>query len=171
MVDFVKQCLVGRRLVGVLVGEVNNTIPALVLFDTSHEEDIMVSEEIIRYTSNISDPNNNTPSNHIPLDTPPPHPLPTPRVYAIASHPFPQVGEYFDLVVSHIVSPHQFYVQSPSSLLTYKSLPSQLAAHYTTNSPTLSTTDLTPGSCLALLESSTWHRARLVRSPPSPPPI
>merc|ERR1719186_676542 len=164
MVDFVKQCLVGRMVVGVLVGETNTTTPALVLFDTSQEEDIMVSEEIIRYTSNIPNHNNNSPLNQTPLQPPPARPLANPRVFAIASPPLPQVGEYFDLVVSHIVSPHQFYVQSHSSLLTYKSLPSQLAAHYTTNSPTLSTTDLTPGSCLALLESNTWHRARLVRS-------
>ena len=158
VVEFVKRCLVG-----VLV-EVNNTTPALVLFYTSQEEDTMVSEEIIRYTSNISDPNNNTPPDQNPLDPPPSHLLPTPRVYAITSPPLPQVGEYFDLVVSHIVSPYQFYVQSHTSLSNYKSLPSQLAAHYTTNGPTLSTTDLTPGSCLALLECNTWHRVRLVRS-------
>merc|ERR1719186_232622 len=76
VVEFVKRCLVGRRLVGVLVGEVNNTIPALVLFDTSQEEDIMVSEEIIRYTSNISDSNNNTSPYQTPLQ-PPAKPLPS----------------------------------------------------------------------------------------------
>eukprot|EP00092_Neocalanus_flemingeri_P023628 GFUD01025626.1.p1 GENE.GFUD01025626.1~~GFUD01025626.1.p1 ORF type:complete len:492 (-),score=144.64 GFUD01025626.1:594-2069(-) len=54
VVQFVTQCLMGRRLVGVLVGEVINTIPALVLFDTSQEEDIMVSEEIIKYMGNIT---------------------------------------------------------------------------------------------------------------------
>merc|ERR1719186_573509 len=164
MVDFVKQCLVGRMVVGVLVGETNTTTPALVLFDTSQEEDIMVSEEIIRYTSNIPNHNNNSPLNQTPLQPPPARPLANPRVFAIASPPLPQVGEYFDLVVSHIVSPHQFYVQSHSSLATYKSLSSQLTAHYTTNSSTLSATDLTPGSCLALMDCNTWHRARLVRS-------
>merc|ERR1719186_1777419 len=124
----------------------------------------MVSEEIIRFTSNIANQNNNSTFNQTHLHPHPSKTLPTPRVFAIVYPPLPQVGEYLDLVVSHIVSPQHFYVQSHSSLPTYKALSSQLTARYTTNCPTLSATDLTPGFCLALLDCNTWHRARLVRS-------
>ena len=56
IVDHVITVLLGRRLVGVLVGEGVNTISALVLFDTSQREDIMVSEEIINFMSKLSNP-------------------------------------------------------------------------------------------------------------------
>ena len=63
------------------------------------------------------------------------------------------------------MSPHQFYIQSHTSLPTYNnSIPSQTTTQHKTNSPTFSTTDLPSGSCLPLLECNTWHMARLVRS-------
>ena len=61
-------------------------------FDTSQEEeDIMVSEEIIKYISNISDLNNNLKYSQTPT-TPnpsPSQPLPTICVFFKASPPLP----------------------------------------------------------------------------------
>jgi len=154
-VRFVKKYLVRRRLVGVVVGEEDRNTPALVLFDTSQEEDIMVSEEIIKYMNNIK--NASSLAKHaLPS---PPSTLPT-----LATPRLPAVGEYYDLVVSHIVSPGMFYVQSHATLPAYTLLITQMTNYYANNSSTMSNTDFTPGSVCAVMVSCTWYRARLIRS-------
>jgi len=52
LVEFVNNLLEGRRLVGFRVDKDIEGIPSLVLFDTSQEEDIMVSAEIIKHMNN-----------------------------------------------------------------------------------------------------------------------
>lgn len=42
-------------------------------------------------------------------------------------------GEYYDLVVSHVVSPSLFYVQSHSTLPGYTALNSQMTRYYENN--------------------------------------
>ena len=140
---------------GVVVGEGDRNTPALVLFDTSKEEDIMVSEEIIKYLSNIK--NTSSLAKHaLPS---PPSTLPT-----LVTARLPAVGEYYDLVVSHIVSPGMFYVQSHATLPAYTLLTTQMTNYYAINSSTMSNNVLTSGSVCAVLVSSTWYRARLIRS-------
>jgi len=154
-VNFVKKHLERRRLVGVVVGEEDRKTPALVLFDTSQEEDIMVSEEIIKYMSKIKDSSFSDK-----------HQIPSPltRLPTLASPRLPAVGEYYDLVVSSIVSPGMFYVQSHATLPAYTLLTTQMTNYYANNSSIMTITDFTPGSVCAVLVSSTWHRARLIRS-------
>ena len=161
IVDHVITVLLGRRLVGVRVGEGVNTIPALVLFDTSQREDIMVSEEIIKFMSKLSNPPKAVGSSPI---NQPSKSFSSSHVPLLNSPPLPLVGEYFDMFVSHVVSPSQFYVQSHSALPSYKSLPTQMSHFYTSNISTVSNSDLCPGNVLAVMVSSTWYRAMLIRS-------
>ena len=159
-VQFVKKYLQGRRLVGVLVGEVDKVIPSLVLFDTSQEEDIMISEEIIKY---ISSPNNNPPHYQPPSPPPPITQARHPGLSTLTSPPLPAVGEYYDLVVSHVVSPNLFYVQSHATLPAYTSLTTQMTNYYANHGSSMINTDYTSGSFFAMVVSDTWYRARLVR--------
>ena len=149
-VEFVRKYLEKRRLVGVVVYKGSEDTPALVLFDTSQEEDIMVSDEIIKYLSDDSYP------------IQPPH-LPT-VISNLATPRLPGIGEYFDLVVSHIVSPSLFYVQSHSCIPAYSTLTSQMTTYYSNNTADNATiADYIPGALYALAVSKIWHRAILVK--------
>merc|ERR1719341_1908600 len=160
-VQFVKKYLQGRRLVGVLVGEVDKVIPSLVLFDTSQEEDIMISEEIIKY---ISSPNNNPPRYQPPSPPSTQAACPGLSTLPLASPPLPAVGEYYDLVVSHIVYPNLFYVQSHATLPAYSSLTIQMTNYYANHGSSITTTDYSSGSLFAMVVSGTWYRAKMVRA-------
>ena len=87
--------------------ETDDTL-SMVLFDTSQEDDIIVNDEIIKHMDNS-----------ISSTGPPPSSV--------------RVGEYYDLVVSHVVSPSLFYVQSHSTLPGYTALNSQMTRYYENN--------------------------------------
>ena len=146
-VEFVRKYLEKRRLVGVMVGKEIVDTPALVLFDTSQEEDIMVSDEIIKYLSDDS----------YPIQPPP---LPTVMSNLVIQR-LPGIGEYFDLVVSHIVSPSLFYVQSHSYIPAYSTLTSQMTTYYSNNTADNATiADYIPGALYALAVSSVLNMAQ-----------
>jgi len=152
-VKFVEKYLEGRRLVAVVVDvdkEAEDT-PSLVLFDTSQEEDIMVSDEIIKNMNN-----------GVSSTQPRSSPSPSSDHSTLATPRLPGVGEYYDLVVSHVVSPSLFYVQSHSTLPKYTALNAQMTRYYENNISNLAINNLTHGSLYAVMHSNTWHRAVLV---------
>jgi len=147
-VKFVEKYLEGRRLVGVVVNKETEDTPSMVLFDTSQEEDIMVNDEIIKHMNSISSTQSRPPPSSGNST------LTTPRL--------PGVGEYFDLVVSHVVSPSMFYVQSHSTLPNCQALNTQMTKYYDTNICNIAINNITLGSLFAVMHSNTWYRAELV---------
>jgi len=132
-----------------MVDKETEDTPSLVLFDTSQEEDIMVSDEIINQMNNSISCSQSRPSPSSDNST-----LATPRL--------PDVGDYYDLVVSHLVSPSLFYVQSHSTLPKYTTLNTQMTRYYDSNIDNITINNLKPGSLFAVMHSNTWHRAVLV---------
>merc|ERR1719369_1356573 len=80
----------------------------------------------------------------------------------LSSPRLPAVGEYFDLVVSHIVTPGIFYVQSHNTLPAYNLLSMQMLSHYENTSHTI-TSSFSSGALFAIEVNKTWHRAVLIR--------
>jgi len=104
-------------------------------------------------------------SNHINKPAPP---ITSDTHITLASARLPEVGVYYDLVVSHIISPSMFYVQSHSTLQRYTALNTEMTRYYDTNTTTTVNSNFTPGSLFAVVESNNmWYRARLVRTLPS----
>ena len=150
-VRFVRHYLLGRRLVGVFIEALDEMIVSLVLFDTSQgDEDIMVSEEIIKHLKTGSFQGKSVAGSY-------------PQAMSLASPPYPSVGDYYDLVLSHIVSPQEFYVQSHANLPIYSSFAAQLSNFYEKNG-SLIPCEVIPGSVVAVKLSNSWLRAKVIRS-------
>jgi len=151
-VRFVRHYLLGRRLVGVFIEALDEIIVSLVLFDTSQgDEDIMVSEEIIKHLKSGSFQTKSTAG-------------PYPRAMSLVSPPYPSVGDYYDLVVSHILNPQEFYVQSHANLPVYSSFAAQLSNFYEKNGSHIPYHEVIPGSVVAVKVSNSWLRAKVIRS-------
>ena len=72
----------------------------------------------------------------------------------------PAANDYYDLRISHIVSPHEIYFQSYASLPRYARLTRDMASFYSSDEAGLATTRV--GMFVAVRHLGEWRRAKVI---------
>jgi len=156
-VRLVENVLVGKNFIGIPVGSTDygDCALSLDLISESNMEKITMSKVLNNLLNSLAC-NREGP---IGQNT---------RAISLASPLLPRVNEYYDLIVTHVVSPSEFYVQAHSNMLIYSKFTSELSKYYETHYDNILPNELIPGSLLAVKTTEGWLRAKILRYlPPS----
>jgi len=101
------------------------------------------------------------------LSSSPDNPAPALQIHSgpLPSASLPSISSLYDLTVVQVTSPDQFQVVSYSQKAAYAALLSQMTEYYQDlgNHTPVKDDHLRVGSILAFRDSSSWHRAKIVR--------
>lgn len=158
----VSQRLLGRKLLGVKTGVNSSNIPILTLFDG----DLIVSQQLEKQlaklgcqaaeAAKVSVNNNQSPSMCANGGTG--------TVKSLALPPLPGIGDWFDLRISHVVSPAEVYIQSYLAQPRYSAMTTEMISFYSgaggEDADKLG--DIAIGMFVAVRQGDVWRRAKVI---------
>ena len=82
------------------------------------------------------------------------------KIKCLSLPPTPAAEDFYDLRISHIVSPHEIYFQSYTSLPNYASMSRNMDSYYSSDKDRLS--ECSAGMFVAVRHSGEWRRGKVV---------
>ena len=154
LVNFMKDKLLDKRYVGVEVEKGPNNIPKVMLLDG----DKVVSDELSRQLKKFQ----SSPKFSVTVNNNYYNGGTTEAFKSLPATQLPNLGEFYDLKISQVLSPKEIYVQPYTSLPKYSVMEQEMALAYSNNRRELRDHDLVPGMIFAVKHCGTWRRGKIV---------
>jgi len=164
LVKHVESKLLNRKLMAIEVEKAADNIPKVMLFDG---DDVVTDNLLpqlkklhndIKASLQLTINNNNVHSNRS---------LDEDGLINLPAQTLPQVGDYYDLKVSHIVSPKEIYIQSYTTLPSYQALAHDMGVFYSRVTQQLLSQDVHKDMMVAVRHGLTWSRGKIIKQFPS----
>jgi len=163
LVKHVESKLLNRRLMAIEVEKGADNIPKVMLFDGDEVVTDNLSSQLkklhndIKTSLQVTINNNNFKSAGSSVED----------LFSLPTQTLPQAGDYYDLKVSHIVSPKEIYIQNYTTLPSYQALTHDMGVFYSRVTQQLLSQDVHEGMIVAVRHGLTWLRGKIVKQFPS----
>lgn len=158
----VSQRLLGRKLLGVKTGVNSSNIPVLTLFDGDQIVSQQLEKQLAKLGCKVAEMvqvsvnNNQSPIMCANGGTG--------TVKGLALPPLPGIGDWFDLRISHVVSPAEVYIQSYLAQPRYSAMTKEMTSFYSgaggEDADKLG--DIAIGMFVAVRQGDVWRRAKVI---------
>ena len=158
----VSQRLLGRKLLGVKTGVNSSNIPVLTLFDGDQIVSQQLEKQLAKLGCKVAEMvqvsvnNNQSPIMCANGGTG--------TVKGLALPPLPGIGDWFDLRISHVVSPAEVYIQSYLAQPRYSAMTTEMTSFYSgaggEDADKLG--DIAIGMFVAVRQGDVWRRAKVI---------